>query len=360
MELAGVSLAPLLFSETQYLRWYLGPKAIEAAAKFLDGRGYLVPDSFTGWRTKPSVSVKNWQIDGRGARSTSRRQDKRAVSSRILMLGDSMVNGGMRVKNNETISAFLENDRVEVLNFGTMAYSLDQSLIAYQRMLHKYDADLVIVGLDRGSIEGLKNHYLPFRIPDEKNMPYVKPRYELVNGSLRLTSVEPRRLLADVPKGSEFLRFLKEHDGYYNVFAQYSRFGFCPLTALGLRAYRRLHNIGRLLFSIDDSDELLLAIMNKMSEVTQEHGARLVFVILPTQVDCTRGSFHRFFPDEYSHLLNIVASRGYQVVDGRKVLITDGCPASSLFDDDATHYRPLANRLIASAIRNRIGQMSAD
>ena len=103
-----------------------------ATRKFLVGNAFFVPDKVAGWRNKPNVAIRNWVTDARGCRFAHQQLGLAKKPMRMMMLGSSMVNGGTGVRNDQTISAYLEDDRVEVLNFGTMMYSMDQCLLRYR------------------------------------------------------------------------------------------------------------------------------------------------------------------------------------------------------------------------------------
>lgn len=353
-ELAGVLIVPLIIPKTQYLSWYLGPHAITETERFLKGEGVLVPDMISGWRNRPNVAMGNWVIDERGSRPALQISAKGSKSSRILILGSSTVNGGMHVRNDQTISAYLEDDDVETLNFGTMVYSLDQCLLRYRHELHKYGAELVFVGIDSGSQEGLKNHYVPFRLPSEKNMPYLKPRFELSNDSLKLIPVQPGTLLADVARNTKLLAFLEKHDYFYHRFNEYCRMGLLPLAASCRFLYGKIFNLYNYFGLRKDREALLLALMREMVEVARGHGAHVVFVMLPQQRDIPGQGIRCLLPDVYSHMLQTVESNNFDVVDGRNVLLSLNEPISTLFHEDGIHYRPIANMAIADAFRVRV------
>jgi hypothetical protein len=353
IELIGIFILPVCIPRTSYLSWYLGPQAIEATHKFLRGDASLVPDKNSGWRNKPNFAKGNWVIDASGGRSTLQKRLEPFKGTRVIMLGNSMVNGGMHVSNNETISAFLETKDIEVLNFGTMVYSLDQCLLSYRYSLYKYNANLVIVGLDLGSIEGLLNHYIPFRVRDEKNMPYLKPRFELINGSMQLISISPESQLANIPDSPELLEFLEKHDQFYYYFRGYCRMGLFPLTASIRAIYRKMASLYEYLVADKGKDNLLLAVMDDMVYAARTHDAQVVFIMMPHQDDFTKTSIHRFFPDTYARMFHLIESRGFSVVDIRRVFLMSNQSASQLFHEDGTHYTPLANHLIARVLKNR-------
>ena len=116
--------------------------------EFLDGDHLLLPDDVVGWSNRPDVAEGNWQIDSLGSRSSHPATALPGKAVRVLFLGSSMINGGTRVTNRETVAAFTEDADIEALNFGTMMYSLDQVLLSYTEKLEYLGADVIVVGLD--------------------------------------------------------------------------------------------------------------------------------------------------------------------------------------------------------------------
>ncbi len=261
------------------------------------------------------------------------------------------MNGGTGVRNDQTISAYLEDNQVEALNFGTMLYSIDQCLLRYRCELYKYGARKVIVGLDSGPTESLRNVYVPFRMRDETNMPYLKPRFELIGGSLKLVPVDPELQLAGVPRSRELLTFLRKHDDFYRYFSDYCRTGFSPLAASYQFLFYKASNLFSYFLPEAGRNDLLLALMDEMVTEARKHGAEVVFVMLPIRTDLDERGVRRFLPDAYARTLRIVQSRNFVVVDGRRALLSSNGPVSRLFHEDGIHYGPAANKVIADALR---------
>ena len=351
LELAIAFIGPLCIPKSQYLSWYLGSGAVRATHEFLDGEAFLVPDKIAGWRNKPGVAIKNWILDTQGSRCAHRQPGSVKKSLRIMILGSSLMNGGTGVRNDQTISAYLEDNQVEALNFGTMIYSLDQCLLRYRSELYKYGARKVIVGVDSVPTEGLKNMYVPFRMREETNMPYLKPRFELSGGSLKLVSVDPEAQLAGVPQSRELLEFLRKHDDFYPHFSNYCRTGFSPLAAWYQFLFYKVSNLSRYFLPEEGGNDLLLALMDQIVAEARKHGAEVIFVALPVQADFGRGGIRRFLPDAYARTLRTIRSRNFVVVDARRVLLSSNEPVSQLFGEDGIHYRPAANKAIADALR---------
>jgi len=265
-----------------------------------------------------------------------------------------MVNGGTHVKNNETISGYFEGGDVEALNFGTMMYSMDQCLLSYRHDLHKYQAKVVVVGLDLSSIGGLNNDYIPLRMREERNMPYLKPRYELTDGKLRLIPVHPEIQLARVPNNPELFDFLRKNDHYYDYFSGYCRMGLFPLSAFIRFAYHRVHKLCNYFIPDSETEDLLLAVMDNIVQTAREHGACVIFIMMPSEKEYSRRGIQSILPDLYSRALHIIRSGEFNVIDARQVLLLSRQPTAELFHEDGVHYKPLANRLIAQALRDKI------
>jgi histidinol-phosphate/aromatic aminotransferase/cobyric acid decarboxylase-like protein len=49
--------------------------------------------------------------------------------------------------------------------------------------------------------------------------------------------------------------------------------------------------------------------------------------------------------------LRIIQERNFVVVDGHRALLSSNESLSQLFNEDGTHYRPTANKVIADALR---------
>ena len=353
-EFAGIVILPEIITKTKYLSWYLGPQSIAATHRFLENDAYLIPDQYSGWRNRPNVAKDNWVIDARGARTTQHLSKGPLKSERILFLGSSMVNGGTHVKNDETITGYFENADIEALNFGTMLYSMDQCLLFYKHELYKYRAKYLVVGLDLGSIGGLKNHYIPLRAREETNTPYIKPRYELADGKLRLIPVQPRVQLANVPQSRHLIDFLSKNDHYYDSFGDYCRMGLFPISNAVLYAFRKVSNLCDYFRHDEQSRDLLVTIMSDFVRAARQNDASVTFIMMPGERDFSRRGIYRILPDQYSKVFHAIEARGFNVIDARQIFLLSRHSRVELFCEDGVHYRPLANRLIAQALKDQI------
>ncbi len=349
-------LGPLVVPRHVALGWYLGPEARESTARFLADRDpNLVYDPLTGWRTRPSSGRGAWRIDSLGSRSTHPlRMEARSRPRRILFLGNSMINGGSDVEVEETIPAFCEDSLTEAGDFATMLYTLDQAVLAYEGGLHRFGAEVVVVGLTPRPGEGLLNRYIPFRHREQVLMPYFKPRFVATGGRLALLPVPSpaqwRRMLAS----SATLDSLERDDARRGEFESYRRFGLMPLGA-GVRA--GLAGAGRLAALLRGGTEswpLAVRLMHDLVGDAGRRGTRVVFVVLPNALETCPPRWRRLLPDRYAAVMAGLRREGFTVLDGREILLRSRLPVERLFGPDRTHYRPEANRLIAEGLRGLV------
>jgi|SRR5579884_364726 len=267
----------------------------------------------------------------------------------MLFLGSSMINGGTGVANNETISAFIESSDIEAINFGTMMYSLDQSLLAYRHRFYAYYPDTIVVGLDGFPLSGLKNIYIPFFNRDEIYMPYLKPRFVYRNGKLRLIPAAPS-LLAGMFNTNELLDYLKENDFYYYQFEIYHHFGLLPFSNSIRFLYSKILNSKKYFSDDPETDLLMEALMTEMAMEARKNGASIVFLLLPDQATVYRSGVRRYLPDLYGQKIKYLRSKGFTLIDAREILLESGKGGDELFEIDHKHYTSVANRLIAEKL----------
>jgi uncharacterized protein YjeT (DUF2065 family) len=354
VELATVVLAPLLIPDATYLRLYLGRRARESTARLLADRGeMLVYDAAAGWRNRPDFSRERWTTDSLGSRSSHAVARARSTPLRLLLVGNSLVNGGTDVAASETIAALLEDTVVEAVNFGTMMYSLDQMYQAYRSDLYRLEANVVVVGLSEDPGEGLTNRYLPFRYHSEANIPFLKPRFVMTDTGLALLPVPPRDVYARLIESGDILDSLRGTDAYYDRFIRFRRFGLTPVATGVWRLYEHARNLRRLLAEADSTLPLSVALMRRFADEARGHGAQVVFVILPRAPLVFPPLWRRWLPDHYAHAVAELRRHGFTLLDGRDVLRQARRSTSELYTGE--DYTPTGNRLIADALRRLLG-----
>ena len=351
IELFCALLLPILISPPEYLGLYLSDRAAPRLKQILGGETELLIDADAGWRNRPSLARGTWRTDRHGARVISRSSPRKG-RPRIMLLGNSMINGGTGVSGDQTIGAYLESldSKVETLNFGTMLYGIDQALLAYRSRLHLHRPQLVVVGVELASLAAMYNHYVPFREPQEENIPLFKPRFSLNAGRLRLQAIDERGMASALLAGRPPLEYLRDHDAYYADFASFRRFGLSPLTGGARRLYLKARGYTRLMRPCPARQiALLSAVADAFVQEAQRHRAKLIFVALPVRRDFGEG-LRRFFPDRYAQLLGALSGDNRTVVDGRAVLRASSLSTAEIYDEDAVHYRPAGNRALAAGL----------
>ena len=354
LDIVASLLLSFVIPKTTFLRWYLDRSEPKVIATFFDGGGLLIPDPDTGWRNQPNYANGNWAVDHRGSRSTHRFPPDSQRDATVLFLGSSLINGGVNVRNEETISAYLEGPRLEVLNFGTMLYSIDQSLLAYRSRLSSYDADVLVVGID-ASIAHLTNLYIPFRDRTETYMPFVKPMFERRNGELELVGVSPAHLLQHNRTKRALLDLTARHDASSINFELYRRLGVLPIANALNSGFQKALSAWRYLRPSRNAFALQLELMTMLVEEAAAHETRVLFVKFPTKREFDTGSLAAplYIRPAASHDSALRAS-GHDILFARDVIKTTGRPAAEFFEGEF-HFTAEMNELIARAIGPRLG-----
>ncbi|NKB37605.1 MAG: hypothetical protein GKR93_10610 [Gammaproteobacteria bacterium] len=320
---------------------------------FLNNESFLTPDSVTGWRNRASTHKAKWRTDSYGSRSSSEVSLTRNNNYRIMFLGSSMINGGTHVENYETISAYLENEEIETLNFGTMLYGLDQSFLLYTHNLKKFNPDIIIIGLDSNPVSVLGNLYIPFRDSREVNMPFLKPRYELKNSSLELVRIDPS-MLQNITSDSSILSFLSRHDDFYTQFSLFKHLGITPIANLLNSVRSKTESLRYYLNTQTDNTDLLLELMETTVSTIEGSGKRVIFIYMPNRADIEPGRLMGKFPDRYGIRQKLFKDNGFPVVSVRDIFLQSGIKNSIIYSGDNQHYTAVGNRIIAEHLEEII------
>lgn len=348
-------LASFVLPGELYLGSFVNDAAEDAVTTFLEGDALLVPDSVTGWRSAPDQRREQWVTDGRGMRRSTREWGEGSTPLRVLALGSSMVNGGTRVSPDETLTAYLETDDLRAFNHGTMLYGVDQSLLAFQSRLADVRTDIVLLGVDAEPTGPLVNVYIPLRQPGELNMPFVKPRYHLVDGVLTRTEESPNAVLA--AGGVTLLDYFSEHDAYRWRFTAH-KLGFTPVNSFIQYVVGRARALGRRFRGPPEADERLLdAVLAEFDAAVGARSASLVILAMPpgrADMAPMPGT-----PDLFAERLERWSGQGFNVVDGRAALLEAPHALGALFGPDGGHLSPLGNEVVAEAVRRQLPTAAA-
>lgn len=353
-ELISIFVLPIIIPKTTYLSLYLSNKAKEQTRLFFKNQNSLIPDDISGWKNRPGMRKKNWVIDQNGSRSTHDFSFQKQKPVRVMFLGSSMINGGTRITNHETISAYLEDEKVETLNFGTMMYSLDQVLLSYRHLLSRFNPDIIVVGIDIEPIAGLKNHYIPLQYPEEENVPYIKPRFELNSGKLNLINVPIRKMLENIPENEALIDFLSANDAFFYKFSTFCHMGMLPISG-GLRhVYLKLCRFNRYFENEQQGDLLLETLVKEIQLEAEKRSARALFLMNTDETTLLQSGIYRYLKDMYGHELKMLRSKGVKVIDVREAFRDSRISSEVLFDADRSHYSAKGNKIIAEVLKTEI------
>jgi hypothetical protein len=340
--------------ETTLLDWYLGDRYEGVLEDFLAHEGIVVPDKLVGWVNKPNYVAGNWIADDRGARVASTSVPHQTKPINVAFFGSSTINGGNGVGGGQTISAYLDSEDIAASNFGSMLYSIDQSLLAYLENGANAGYDFVVVGID-DEVETASSLFVPLQSREEVNLPFLRPAFKEADGRLQPLIFgdggQPTR--EDWPA---LLDYLAEHDTSYYMFETYKRWGLLPLASLGRTAYIRLRKAIWVGESYDAAIRLQLLIMGELVRDAAQYDAEVLFVKFSPLAGLTRSSYFvdRHKQDRYRRSLE---SSGMNVLFLDSVLAETGRPFGDFFRPDGVHLAAEANQIVADKLRAKILKM---
>ncbi|MFH1581092.1 MAG: hypothetical protein ABIC39_03340 [Pseudomonadota bacterium] len=354
-ELLTIFILPVMIPDHYYLRLYLHDHAKERTILFQnDNDPFNVRNDLLGWHNRFNSQHDKWHVDEFGSRTTFPLSKQPTKPNRILFIGSSLINGGPHVWIEESVSALIEDSVTEAINFGVMRYSLDQCYLAYSEKLYEYQPDILVVEFGRDPASGLINQYIPFRNPEAHGMPYVKPRFELDSGELKLVSIPPWTMFDSLMDNSEFLNWLERHDGFYGKFKEFQHFGVLPLSRFIWHSYEIIEKELHFSRGNEEMDGLLNLIITKLLAEAFSNNTRIIFLSYPHLENTFIPRWRQIFPDYYGILISELSALGYDIIDCREILRQSGRSTSELYQADMRHMTPAANKLIAEKLKERI------
>jgi hypothetical protein len=356
LEMLTVFVAPLVLPENWYLYLFLGEKSRMSTARFeRDDHDFLQYDGLVGWRNRPCTKKGNWVTDDAGSRSTTPpSHGGKRKSLRVLFLGSSLVNGGVSMKVQDTLSARVEDQDIEAFNFATMLYSFDQVYLSYMQNRRRFHFDSVVIGLSSDPEGGLDNRYIPFLDRGEINMPFFKPRFALVSGKPVLIEPPPREAYVKIFKDPRWIKALKGSDRYYGDFKEFERFGCSPVSSALWYSWKKMRNLWRQFYRDSSRHSILIALMKDLERQAEQDGTHVIYVILPARGDIEPKGIRRILPDRYGERVKELSGIGFDLLNGREILRESGYPVSSLIQQDGVHFTPLANRVMGAVLQEKI------
>ena len=278
-------------------------------------RNFTEYDPLLGWRNRPNAYTRVVEQDystvmqygPKGLRGEDHPYAKPAGDFRILVLGDSMVDG-FSVPLEDRVSEVLQNElgpRADVVNLGVSGYSTDQELLMLESEGWKYRPDLVVLFFYYNDI-WMNGQRLLARAT-------YKPVFQLdAAGNLVLTGVpvpKPEPSLDERFKLYALIRDAIKSSPKLYRFATLGH-GVAPVTlpmpagaggsADQFRVYQKADTP-----ELRKVWDITQALLRRMNQETQERGSRFLVFYVPTPVELS--------PQEWS-ASNIPPSYGPDVV----------------------------------------------
>lgn len=219
----------LLIAEAAFRRFYI---ETESAIFFREGSeqfGWFHIPNKAGWFGLEGEEFRAFvQINSKGLRERELPYEKPPGTYRILILGDSFIEG-YQVSQDQTIAKVLErllNDgrsdlHFEVINAGVGGWGTDNELLFFRHEGYRYRPDLVILGFLAGN-DVANNLYV---LEDALYHRVLKPYFVLNDDQLELRNfpyqgemnVAPPKPLRPQPRslGEALSRWLEDHSRLY-------------------------------------------------------------------------------------------------------------------------------------------------
>jgi len=370
---AAILLVYLLMEGTGFIGLYLlkgrygefQPVALTdfqrtALKKFIDrGHGELTAqDPELGW-------VDKSEANSAGMRD-SREYEKVPSPGivRISAFGDSFTYGSdVKIQESWIRQLAALEPSMEVLNYGSGAYGLDQAYLRYLRVGVEYSPSIVLIGYMSENLARDVNVFRPFYSPAYESVIFTKPRFKLVNDELVLLK-NPISTLADhkrfLQHEAAVLSEIGKNDYFYKTHYSKGRFDFLPsvrlVKILWAAVERKVNNpIFHDGMYNPQSEAYLVTrkIFDEFHKKVLENGALPIIVIFPDLNDHERSRAGKSL--RYSVLLKYFQEKGYRYINLMDALK----PYESKYSlNELTrqwgHYSPLGSQIIANYLSQQL------
>jgi len=230
-------------------------------------------DPLLGWRKVPGGGGRHhtaeYEVEERfnseGLRGPEFPIAKPPGRTRILLLGDSFVEG-YTVAFEKTVGEVLARETgAEVINGGTGGYSTDQELLFFERDGSRYAPDVTILFFYVNDITGNRL---------ERYWRGAKPRFRIAPGGA-LERVNP--VLPPPGTGRDFNEWLEKHSHLFRLAADVGRrLRDREATAPPFRVYRTRRDPG-----IEEAWALTVRLLEELDRRVRASGSRFLVVLVP-------------------------------------------------------------------------------
>lgn len=349
VDLALSALFQRIIPDHWYLRAYLPWTAVLKTERFLQGEMQIELHPGIGWHNKAAARKLAPGGDFSG------REQSLAHKHRLLLLGDSRMNYS-NVDSSESLTVYLEQQSLEVINLATEMYGFDQSIMALENALERVQPDLVVISLGTETGDLLDCHYLPFLYPTI-GLPLLKPRY-LVGDSLQKIPVnsflEKKALLYN----PELMLFLEKNDPHYSRFLWFKTRRSTPFLCLFSLVREWGIEVTRELLPPTQPAEianrkLTEALILHSRRLSESYSVQLVYLLLPQKED-----LHAGHTQIYRQLAGMLEENSIQYLNVFELFNTRVAP-EEMFDRDGVHLSAPANALLAQALQEIIREKNS-
>jgi hypothetical protein len=279
----------------------------------------MAPDPELGWRPVSEANSAGMRDD----REYTLTPDESVL--RISAFGDSITYSSDVSLENSWVKKLASLDKsLEVFNYGSGAYGLDQAYLRYKRNKHPYKADIVLIGYMSENIARHVNVFRPFYSPAYGQDIFTKPRYLLSNARLELLP-NPISSFEDqvefLQNHRQIIPRLGKYDYHYQVGYNSGPLDFSPTVRLlkifsgllDLRLLRPIYDLDGNYSSRSEAFALTKAIFDDFYREVLEDESLPIIVVFPDLNDQSRsrsGGVSRYQP-----LLNYFDEKGYAYID---------------------------------------------
>ncbi len=343
-------------------------------AKGVHLEGFMEYDPLLGWRHKRNFSSEliqleyhtTLQFDANGMRGRERPYTKPKNVSRILVLGDSFVEG-YAVQVQDRFTEILEatlGSPFEVIALGVAGYSTDQELLSLEQEGWKYEPDLVVLAFYYNDVWGNGSRsLLPMVIRTQKPVfvmdasgsltltnvpvPYPKPTKPTLRDRFKLYDLIRRTM-----KGSQLLRSLALKAGLAEEAQPPER---RPMGGVGspdeFEVYQKTETK-----NVEREWSITRALLRRMKQEADQRGVRLVVFYVPTRVELSAEDWsNRRIPADYDagevarKLAGICKTEDIPCIDPSDHF-REAAKRSQLYYVRDVHWNPAGNRLAAQIL----------
>lgn len=347
------------------------------------------PQPAYGWKLTANNRFSWWtdgesreiDVNSHGRRDRERSFDKPDGTCRIVVLGDSLMEG-LQVAGQNTFSSVLETAlrtdpsvapaHVEVLNTGVSGYGTDNELLYFRNEGYRYAPDLVILGFTIGN--DIRNNQPQLEIINTGGE-IRKPQFRLVNGALQ--PFDDRRPIELRSRATRFKLWLNRHLRSYALMRDTRdkvRYAWRQRRAAQLGQEHAATPIDLDLFRTQLPEqwqhgwEITDALLATLNEEVRARGARLVVMAIPTYFQVDRREWDEMvgslklsesdwdLEQPNRTLAAILNKHGVELVDLRSAFVAQAQlrPEEQLYTHGDRHWNERGHQLAARVMQSHL------